>query len=362
MPLVSFKYALAETMQVGGIALVMATMPRLWPVALPFFLYSLGGVVLYTLFHHALHHFRSDQALLAPMPFFPEHTQYAAVLCLALPWALGLCPILSKSTILSTILSKSSRLGKYKRFTYERLRYKHLLLPALLLTGLLFSTCRAAWASLAGPLVLAVVCRLNSAAFHSRFRWLSYTFWGSVAIGGAVLLQHAFTTLAATDVSWAERLNRYDCASQMALARPLTGFGPGTFQFQYIPFQRAEKMTRISSRTPVMERTIHTYGRGGGVHSEYAQAAAEMGWPGAVLWSAGVACLLWMLVFGQAATAFEEKTGLSSWVPLFSLLAFFLHAFVNNFLHEGIVAALVWGQIGYLFSNSHHLGRKGRGL
>ena len=147
------------------------------------------------------------------------------------------------------------------------------------------------------------------------------------------------------DVSSMERLNRYSCAFRMARDRPWAGFGPGTFQFQYLPYQRTEEMTRISITEPIIRRGPHNNGRGGGAHSEYFQALTETGWPGLLGWLLLAAGSLF------AGIRLYRRTGQLYWLALtLSLLSFFLHGLVNNFLHDARVAALVWGQMAVLLS------------
>ena len=108
-------------------------------------------------------------------------------------------------------------------------------------------------------------------------------------------------------------------------------------------------MTRISVTQPVRERNADTFGRGGGAHSEYLQSLAETGWLGLVLqWS-----FLSAVLFGLIERYKITQNGVFL-IVLCSLLTFLLHGMVNNFLHDGRVAALVWGAIGYYSSLSAH--------
>ncbi|MFN4257221.1 MAG: O-antigen ligase family protein, partial [Saprospiraceae bacterium] len=227
-----------------------------------------------------------------------------------------------------------------------------------LVLGLYFSFCRAAWlsvvvAGLLGGLLI----------FWEHRRWL----FSAVAVAMAVLvfqrdkiadpaadgnardLAGQLRSLAnfTTDASNLERLNRYSCALRMADDRPVLGFGPGTFQFQYLAYQRPEEMTRISVTQPITDRNSSNYGRGGGAHSEYLQALAEMGLPGFLLWvslvAAGLGAGVWAF--------FSPENAASRWQMLaavLSLTTFFVHGLVNNFLHDGRVAALFWGQMAML--------------
>ena len=49
-----------------------------------------------------------------------------------------------------------------------------------------------------------------------------------------------------TDVSNIERLNRWVSALRMFEERPFTGFGPGTYQFTYLPFQEKRLANRLT--------------------------------------------------------------------------------------------------------------------
>jgi O-antigen ligase len=122
----------------------------------------------------------------------------------------------------------------------------------------------------------------------------------------------------------------------MAQEQPLVGFGPGTFQFQYIDFQRIDEMTRIST-PPGIQRAPTIYGRGGGAHSEFWQALAESGWVGLSLWATLVGAATW----GGLRRHGTRLLALG-------LLTFFAHGAVNNFLHDGRMAALVWGSVAVL--------------
>jgi O-antigen ligase len=212
-------------------------------------------------------------------------------------------------------------------------------LVGVLVLALALSASRAAAASLVLAGLVFVFYRIS----QPRRWWLG----GALLLIGGLVYQVGGGVLAqkrASDVSYQERLNRWDCAASMVAARGMTGFGPGTFDFQYHPFQRPEKRTRISLDAAPTQRGPDTFGRGGGAHSEYWQAAAEMGLPGLLLW---LAVVFWLLktgfqrVFRTAQPAYYLPAALA-------LVTFFSHALVNNFLHDGRVALLVWGSAAWL--------------
>ncbi len=320
MKIVSLKYWLVEAGHWWVFGVGMVLWPGLWQRVLPYFILSMLGVVVYTMIHHSLYDFRADQAMLAAIPFFPDHTMYATVL--ALLFFFVQVPLAS-GTSRGHFLQRSGVIKGVAGF---------------FLAALILSSSRAALVSVG---VAGVV--LIASLLHGKWR---YGMLVVLLLGlcSYPMLEGKITSRLQRDVSTLERLNRWACAEEMLAAKPWTGYGPGTYSFQFIPFQQAEKMTRISIQTPLLERGPDVYGRGGGAHSEYWQTASELGWPGLLLW-----LLLVLSVVGTggwlAAYAPSKPAKQLAWLITLGLLTFFLHGLVNNFLHDGRVAALVWGGI-----------------
>ena len=346
MPMVSWKYWVVEAGHWWAFAAGLMLFPAIWQPAIRVFTISMVGVVIYTLVHHSFYHFRADQALLAPMPFFPENTLYAAVLGMVVFASFNPTPSPSPTGRGDVAYAETSSVTTSTERSTSPLPLGEGsgvgLIKVILLTGLLFSFCRAAWISVV--LAGAVGLMLN---FRKKWRWFALA--GISLLIAGFLFRGQIIDKIAKDVSAIERLNRYACAFRMAHDRPWTGFGPGTFQFQYIPYQKPEEMTRISAKEPVTERSPQTYGRGGGAHSEFLQALAETGWPGFLLWT-----LLASTILGVGfKRRFQEQNKENQRLVLalaLSLLTFFLHGLFNNMLHDGRVAALVWGMIAVISS------------
>ena len=55
-----------------------------------------------------------------------------------------------------------------------------------------------------------------------------------------------------TDASNVERLNRWVSAFGMIKEKPLVGWGPGTYQFEYAPFQKGKYKL-----SPLLPRAVH---------------------------------------------------------------------------------------------------------
>ena len=145
-----------------------------------------------------------------------------------------------------------------------------------------------------------------------------------------------------TDDSNVERLNRWYSGIKMFFDRPLTGFGPGTYQFMYIPYQKKELTNRL---------TVKNYNKipensGGTAHSEYILALSEMGFP-------GFAALLllfgrWIhLVFVKSSSHRGRENIIVAFVAISTYL---FHSLFNNFLNTDKFAFLFWGMAAYLLS------------
>jgi O-antigen ligase len=140
-----------------------------------------------------------------------------------------------------------------------------------------------------------------------------------------------------TDASNLERLNRWSCAIRMFAEKPLFGFGPGTYMFQYAPFQKSSEKTIISTNAA----------DGGNAHSEYLGPLSEQGLPGGLL----------MLVLAVASIslgvrAYKKQTDpelkMIALTVVVGLVTYYLHATLNNFLDTDKASAAVWGFIAIL--------------
>jgi putative inorganic carbon (HCO3(-)) transporter len=115
------------------------------------------------------------------------------------------------------------------------------------------------------------------------------------------------------------------------------GWGPGTYQFVYAPFQRSQDRTIISTNR----------GDGGNAHSEYLGPLAEQGVLGSVIFIGLVliVCFLGFSVFYHS-TNFEERLVI---MGLFlGLVTYFVHGVLNNFLEMDKIAVPFWASIAYL--------------
>lgn len=152
-----------------------------------------------------------------------------------------------------------------------------------------------------------------------------------------------------TDVSNRERLNRWIAALRMFQERPHSGFGPGTYQFTYIPYQERSLQNRLTVRNP----DHPPEGSGGTAHSELLLQLSENGWP---------STLLFLLLLGRwfllGIRRFDRQP---AWTGplLLGLVTYFFHMQVNNFLNQPAFAFLFWS-FGAMITEGHEKQDTGR--
>ncbi len=146
-----------------------------------------------------------------------------------------------------------------------------------------------------------------------------------------------------SDISNMERLNRWAAGLGMFADKPLTGFGPGTYQFTYIPFQKDKFKNNLTVKDP-WHIPVNS---GGTAHSEYILALSEMGVFGitALLIFIG---RLWAVGFTNIR---NNQRRLIIIIAFGALSTFFFHAFFNNFLNTAKFAFLFWSLAAWMLFN-----------
>ena len=144
-------------------------------------------------------------------------------------------------------------------------------------------------------------------------------------------------------------MNRWSCAIAMFEERPLTGFGPGTYAFEYARFQDPENLTIISTN----------FGDGGNAHSEYLGPMAEMGIFGLLAMLALVAAIFYqaIVLYNRLPSADREMKTLIMGM-IISLSTYFIHAFLNNYLDTDKAAVPIWAMCAIVIAQTEQLRRK----
>ena len=136
-----------------------------------------------------------------------------------------------------------------------------------------------------------------------------------------------------TDASNLERLNRWACAISMFNEKPIFGFGPGTYSFEYARFQSPDNITIISTN----------FGDGGNAHSEYLGPLAEMGFLGMISMLLIVTAIFYKgitLYIKWPSEDIEMRTILLSMI--LALVTYFVHGVLNNYLDTDKAAVPIW--------------------
>jgi len=328
LPLVSFKHLIARLWFVVPMLFMgTALFSKLKNIKLFYWLYIIAFIIVIvnTSINHAAYGFSEKGANWSMAPFFNDHTAYGVMLAFFIPMLAGFS------------LTNIYRVP---------VRWVSFLLLILFSIALLLSYCRAAWFSVA---VSATVFLLI--AFRIRLKWIVLA--GFIVIGGfytyqqelmdrlvknkqessANYIEHIESiSNVSSDASNLERINRWHSAIRLFSERPNLGWGPGTYQFVYGPYQQAREKTIIS--TDLGER--------GNAHSEYLAPLAESGWPGLL----GVLVLFSTIVFYGIKVyqkAALKEVRLLSLFTILSLITYFAHGFMNNFLDTDKSAIPFWG-------------------
>lgn len=292
--------------------------------------------------------FNPGAAPLIGYPFFKDHTVFSATLSLFVPVLLA-----------------------WRTF-FDYPKKTDWLPPAIglmVLFALFISSSRAAWLALlvAGAFYVFIRLRGNLAGLVALLLAFTTVVWmfrtdienkllinpyTSTEVAGSLQDQALSVTNISSDVSNRERLNRWKCAIRMGLDRPFLGFGPGTYQFQYFPYQRDADMTYISVTDPF--NTV--VGRGGSAHSEYLLLLSESGFLGLAAWFGLQIALLITFFSIWRGNLPETEKNMALFIYL-GVLTYSIHSAFNNYLNTvqfGVSWWLLVGALLFLRIKSRH--------
>ncbi len=286
------------------------------------------GIVVYTVINHSQFDFLQKDAYWVSKPFYIDHGVYAASLAFFVP-------------VLVCFLSYSATF-KFSNF----MRFVILLFLVILLTGVVFSFTRATWVSLAAAAVFlgALLLRLKLRTIlivgaFSAFIYLNYKEQISMALrsnkqdsandfGGHIKSIYNVST----DDSNLERINRWHAALRMWKEKPILGWGPGVYKFEYAPYQISFEKTKISTN----------FGIGGNSHSEYVGPLCETGFIG--LGSLLVVLLLFVSTGMRFIYSTQNKEHkILATCLLLGLSTYYVHGFLNNYSDSDKVGVMIWG-------------------
>ncbi len=281
-------------------------------------------VIVYTLYNHSTYGFDKPHSNMVMKPFYNDHTAYGAVIALFLPIFTGF--------VFSKVYNRTVRLFS-------------LAVLAILVVGIIFSYSRAAWISVAASLGIFLLIR-----FKVRFYWLVLALL--IGVGFFYMFRYQFIdkleknkqdsstdfvehvqsiSNISSDASNLERINRWASALRLFEERPVFGWGPGTYQFVYAPYQRAKEKTIISTN----------YGDMGNAHSEYIGPLSESGVLGMLTFLGIVVTTIitGIRIFRRSGSAEVRSLGL---IVTLGLISYYVHGIMNNFLDTDKASVPFW--------------------
>jgi len=287
-------------------------------------------VIAYTIIGHQQHGWTQKAAHVVMWPFYNDHTAYAAAIAMFLPITVGF------------VFDKDAR---------QNTRIISGIVSLIFITAMVLSYTRAAWISLATALIVFMI-------FYFRIRF-SIVFLAFITL---LVLFFSFRTQIliklernraqsatdfnkhlqsisniSTDASNLERINRWHSAMRMFEEKPYFGWGPGTYQFKYAPFQQSKEKTIISTNA----------GDGGNAHSEYIGPLAESGVLGMVTFILVLIAVIYMSARLYSASM-DREIRLFTLSIFLGLVTYMVHGALNNFLDTDKASVPFWGFIGIL--------------
>ena len=329
MPVVSIKFLLARIWFLVAFYLLAAKLFKegknmekyVW-----LYLAGLLVVIFYTLYRHwGYGLFDKRAAHFVMTPFYNDHTSYGAAIAMYLPFAL---------------------MFAVNREYSINLRRFAMVIFAILLVAFVFSYSRAAWLSMIVAIGTWVILKLKI-----RFRTIMIILGSFLAVifvfqheivvylernsdeSSSNLAEHfSSMTNISSDASNLERINRWNSALAMFSERPVFGYGPGTYMFQYGKYQLKKDRTIISTNA----------GDLGNAHSEYLGPLSESGIGGLVTFLLIVFTVFYTGVNTWLRTDDKRMKGIVM-ASLLGLITYYIHGFLNNFLDTDKLSVPFWG-------------------
>lgn len=331
MPMVSFKFLLSRIwFVVGAYFLFTQVFKNQKNIDRFVWLYSAAIIIIiiYTnirLSAYGLNNQRASNWVVRP--FFSDHTSYGAMLVMFF----------------------------FPLFYFVKIKKGHLLLKVsavfvilIFIVGIVLSYTRAAWLSLFASVGLWALIhfkiKIRTVLIISLSLLVSFIVLQNKVIrslqenqseSSGKFTEHIESMANITsDASNLERINRWKCAVRMFKEKPVFGWGPGTYMFQYAPFQFSYERSIISTN----------FGDLGNAHSEYLGPLSESGVLGMLTFM--------LIIFFTYQTAYRiyHRTDQKEikQLSLFLILGFttyVIHGFLNNFLDTDKASIPFWGFI-----------------
>jgi len=329
MPVISVKFFLVRVWFVVVLYLLAVKILSqkikienyIWLYVIPFLIvifYSIYRHVGYGLWDRLAAHF-------VVSPFYNDHTSYGAALAIYLPFI---------------------ALFTFGRIYPKPFRLASAFVLLIFIVAVILSYSRAAWVSIAGAIMVWTVMKLKIPLKSIALSIIILI--GSVALfqdqilmhlqknsveSSSNLVEHVYSISNITsDASNLERINRWSCAISMWREKPFFGFGPGTYMFNYAPYQLNRNRTMISTNA----------GDLGNAHSEYLSALSESGIFGLISFILIIITVLYTAIKTYKRLTDKRLRALIL-AAVSGLVTYYIHGFLNNFLDTDKLSVPFWG-------------------
>ena len=327
MPVVSLKYFIARLWFIIPfyfVAILLFRKPGNIRLISWLYVIPLSIVIIYSTYRLYLWAFDEQAAHWVMDPFYNDHTAYGA--------AISMFVLVFAGFLFDRQYNRTQKLFAAILFV-------------ILVAGLYFSYSRAAWISVVVALGVALILLLKI-----KFRWVflmlallivAFFYFQNEILwsleknkqdSSANFVEHVESISNITsDASNLERINRWQSAIRMFEQRPFWGWGPGTYQFIYAPFQKTQNKTIISTNA----------GDKGTAHSEYIGPLSESG----VLGLLSFLAIVFMV--GYTAVKVYKRSNkreikLLTLIYFLGLITYFIHGALNNFLDTDKCSIPFW--------------------
>ncbi len=336
MPLVSFKYFVSQFWFVITMFFVAINVFKTHnKIALFFWVYiiPLTYVIIHTLVRHYQNDFTHKSAFWVMEPFILNHGIYGAVIAFFIP-------ALVVGLIKPTVFSGRSYISVFFG-----------ILLVIFSLGLIFSYTRAAWISvfIAFVFYIFLTFRVRFQSLLILFFAILLTFFAFQTEIVMYLYKNKTDSTAEfsehiksmsnirTDASNLERLNRWASGFRMFKEKPLLGWGPGAYVFQYAPYQSPYEKTIASTNAHDV----------GGIHSEYFGVLVETGLIGFIIFLSLIMTIIYrgMTIFYESKNQRTKYLALSA---LLGLITYLSHGTLNNYLDIDTTAVVFWAFLAML--------------
>jgi O-antigen ligase len=348
-PIVSFKFLLMKLWYIIPLLLIgFLIFEKKSNIVKFLWCYTIGMTIaiVYTLIRHAGYNFGEKEGHWVMSPFFKDHTIYGASVAMSIVFIIGLIA--------------------YKKHTIQA-QFLLTIMFIITLTGLYFSYTRGAWLS-----VVFAFCVWICIKYKIKFKYLlalAVTLlsivifsWSKIEMELAKNKQEHTTTKfderirsaanISSDASNLERLNRWGAAWNMFKVRPVFGFGPATYAFEYAPYQDPENLTIISTN----------FGNQGNAHSEYLGPLAEMGVLGMLSVLLFVAALFYsgivLLINIKRHSPEDTQMYVLILCIVLAMSTYFFHGLLNNYLDTDKASIPVYGSAAVIIAQQVRLRKK----